>query len=85
MKLQFFVLSCVLVCIYARYLDFDSVVTVWLNERVEGDELIFFAYRISPFFESKNESKFFTEISYEAPDNVKNITYIWTEVRGVRN
>lgn len=71
------------VCIEAKYLDFSNVGLSTAGERVEGDELIFYAYRISPFYEDNKDTTFYTEILYKAPADVELITFARMERRGV--
>lgn len=71
------------ICISARYLNFSTVVTQKVGAREDGDELIHYAYRISPFFSENSTFSYNTEILYEMPDNVSKITYVWIEEKGV--
>lgn len=84
MKLLIFILLISFaISISARYLNFDSVVTQRIGAREDGDELIHYAYRISPFFSDNSTSSYYTEFLYEMPDFVSKITYVWIEEKGV--
>lgn len=83
MKGIILMISILVVCISAGYLDFKDFSRVTAGARVDGDELIHYAFRITPFLADKKDSSFFTEIHYQAPDDVLDITYAWVEIRGV--
>lgn len=84
MNLSILIMLTFAIFINGRYLeDFDTKITSSMGTRVDGDELIHYSYRISPFFLDRNGSKYETEILYEAPDNVQQITFVIVEQIGV--
>lgn len=62
--------------IEANYPELHTNGTTEAGERVNGDELIFYAKRISPLYEDNKNTTFYTEILYKAPKDVELITFL---------
>lgn len=62
--------------IEANYSELHTNGTTEYGDRVNGDELIFYAKRISPFYEDNKNTTFSTEILFKAPKDVELITFL---------